>query len=211
MNIGHRHILPLYPVLYILAGSVATGIIARTRWRAGLVGLLVIWFSADSLSVWPHSLTLLQSGSGSDPSHGYLHLVDSSLDWGQDLPEVGEWLDAHDAGRQPVYFSYFGTGDPDYYGIKSMRLEGFPDWRDKEVYALTPGIYVIGATMFQNLYTQPFGPWTQANEQEYQMTILALGLSETRTNDTDTLADVLQRQPEPRWQDLLLALRNASI
>ena len=52
-------------------------------------------------------------------------LVDSSLDWGQDLPGVKRYLDEHKVAP-PVYFAYFGTGSPDWYGIQARALCSTP-------------------------------------------------------------------------------------
>jgi hypothetical protein len=70
------------------------------------------------------------------PHEAYRHLVDSSLDWGQDLPGVRAFLD-REKGGQPAYFSYFGTASPSYYGIDALPLysigidnERPPDWKN---------------------------------------------------------------------------------
>jgi hypothetical protein len=201
LNIGLRHILTVYPVCHILAGSVALSFPSRKRAAETAVALLVAWFVIDSLAVRPHYLAYF-SGVAGGPSQGYRRLADSSLDWGQDLPGLKDWLAAHNPdNREPVFFSYFGTGEPDYYGIASNRLPGFPEWRNLEVFAYTPGYYAISATMFQNLYTRPFGPWNHVYENEYQATLRKLGLSERSTEDINALVDSLQRYPESFWQD----------
>ena len=96
INIGHRHILPIYPAAFILAG----GLWRRFgKWLLPAVALL-LW---ESLSVYPHYLAFFQAAAGG-PAQGYRHLVDSSLDWGQDLPWLRQWLDEHPS-TQPSYFS----------------------------------------------------------------------------------------------------------
>ena len=130
MDIGHRHILPTYPPLYILCGAAAFGLGAgaatgrRRGWldrvlpaalAAALLGL-----AAETLAQFPDYLAYFNSLAGGT-AQGYRHLVDSSLDWGQDLPAVKRYLDQHPT-QAPVYFSYFGTGSPDWYGIKARPL-----------------------------------------------------------------------------------------
>jgi hypothetical protein len=201
LNIGIRHMLIVYPVCHILAGSVALSLPSRKHAMEIAVALLVGWFAIDSLAVRPHYLAYFSCVAGG-PAQGYKRLVDSSLDWGQDLPGLKRWLTTNNPDdREPVFFSYFGTGDPDYYNITGNRLPGFPDWRKREVFALTPGYYAISATMFQNLYTKAFGPWNRVYENEYQAALRNLGLSEGSLGDNDTLVDALQRYPEPYWQD----------
>jgi hypothetical protein len=206
LNIGFRHILSLYPVLYILAGSVALWWPLSRLWARAVTLLLVGWFAVDSLSVRPDYLAYFNGFVGG-PAQGYQHLVDSSLDWGQDLPALKRWLTAHNPGDvEPVFLSYFGTASPEYYGIKSERLLAFPEWRHRQVFACTPGYYAISATMFQNLYTEAFGPWNRAYENAYQTTLHNLGLSERTAGDSATLGAWLQQYPGSVWQEQYGAL-----
>ena len=201
LNIGIRHILVVYPVCHILAGSVALSFPSRKHALKIAVALLLGWYAVDSLAVRPSYLAYFSSVAGG-PAQGYRRLADSSLDWGQDLPGLKRWLATHNPDdREPVFFSYFGIGDPDYYSITSDRLPGFPDWRKREVFVFTPGYYAISATMFQNLYTQYFGPWNRVYEEKYQTALHDLGLSESSMGDITSLGDSLQRYPEPFWQD----------
>jgi hypothetical protein len=201
VNIGHRHILPLYPVLYVLAGSAALWLPVRNRIPHAVLGVLLAWYAFDSLSARPHYLAFISRVAGG-PDQGYQRLADSSLDWGQDLPALKTWLDANNPdGREPVFFSYFGTGLPEHYGIASKRLPGFPEWRNLSVFALTPGYYAISATMFQNLYTPHFGPWNRVYEENYQQSVQSLGLTEAASRDTDSLVDALLRHPDVVWQE----------
>ncbi|HXC01196.1 MAG TPA: glycosyltransferase family 39 protein [Opitutaceae bacterium] len=206
LNIGFRHILVLYPVLYIFAGSVALWWPLSRLWARAVTVLLVGWFAVDSLSVRPHYLAYFNSFVGG-PAQGYQHLVDSSLDWGQDLPGLKRWLTTHNPGDgEPVFLSYFGTASPEYYGIKSERLLAFPEWRRRQVFACTPGYYAISATMFQNVYTEAFGPWNRAYENAYQTTLQNLDLSEPTAGDSATLGAWLQQQPGQSWPEQYGAL-----
>jgi hypothetical protein len=172
----------------------------RKFWARAATVLLLGWFVVDSLSVRPHYLAYFNSFVGG-PAQGYRRLADSSLDWGQDLPGLGRWLAANNTAGEPVFFSYFGTGSPDYYGISSERLPGFPDWRERNGFACTPGYYAISATMFQNLYTRAFGPWNRIYEDAYQTILHNLKLSESTAGDTATLGAWLQQFPEQFWQE----------
>ena len=91
---------------------------------------------------------------------GYRLFVDSSIEWGQELPAVKKWIDAHGAelkGRN-LYFSYFGSGSPEKEGIKSLRLPGFFDPLETNPESCTflerlkPGVYLVSATMLQPVY-----------------------------------------------------------
>lgn len=170
LNIGHRHVLPIYPSLHVLAGSVALGWPKRRPLSiAAALGCLG-WLIGDSFSIRPHYLSYFGPQAGG-AKHGYRHLVDSSLDWGMNLPGLKRWLAEHNpTGNERVFLSYFGNDNPEHYGIKATLLPGFFEHRGTDRYALTPGYYVISASILQGVYTAPFGPWSKDYEMLYQRT-----------------------------------------
>jgi hypothetical protein len=84
------------------------------------------------------------------PSNGDKVLVDSNLDWGQDLPALKTWMDRNGIDR--VNLSYFGTALPGVYGVRYWPLPGFlhfisnPDMDSFNPYTPEPGWYAISAT-----------------------------------------------------------------
>ena len=77
---------------------------------------LLAWHVRESVAIGPNYLAYMNQLAGG-PSRGYTHLADSSLDWGQDLPALRQWLDRQglqQPGAAPVYLSYFGTARPRY-------------------------------------------------------------------------------------------------
>lgn len=175
LNIGHRHILPTYPVLAIAVGALGWAVVRA--WRDGRAGgaafavvLLAVggWQASAVAGIFPHYLAYFSPVAGG-PENGYRHLVDSSLDWGQDLPGLRTWLDAHRRTGEPLYLSYFGTGEPAHQGIKATLMPTLPGFgRKRPWYWLEPGLYATSATMLQHAYMKIRGPWTAANEQRYQ-------------------------------------------
>ena len=61
------------------------------------------------------------SGRGRDRNHEVL--IDSSLDWGQGLLELREFMRERDIPR--IYLSYFGSALPAGYGIDYVPLASF--------------------------------------------------------------------------------------
>jgi hypothetical protein len=121
VNIGLRHILPVYPFLFVLAGRLAT-VTFRRRWVKPVMLVAPLIFTAVSaLSTAPHQLAYfneLVGGSG----QGYRYLSDSNLDWGQDLKAVKAYMEKE---RLPmIYLSYFGTAPPAYYDIRYQYVPG---------------------------------------------------------------------------------------
>ncbi|GAB1490061.1 phospholipid carrier-dependent glycosyltransferase [Opitutaceae bacterium] len=167
LNIGHRHLLPLYPAVFLLAGASALAI-RRWRWLPVVIGLLLIWHIRESVWIRPHYLAYFNP-IGGGPEKAHRLFVDSSLDWGQDLPGLRAWL-AEQAHDERVYLSYFGSGDPVHEGITATRFgDGYFDWAARTTPpSLGGGIYCISATMFRRVYTHVRGPWDDAYEQAYQ-------------------------------------------
>lgn len=169
LNIGHRHLLPIYPPLFIIAGIVGSQLIRR-RSRVWLLaaGSLLAWHTAESAWVRPHYLTYFNELAGG-PTGGHRYFVDSSLDWGQGLPDLSAWLNLH-RGNDPVYLSYFGSDDPQRFRINATRIgDVYFDFASRPILPpLTEGIYCISATMLHRVYTQVRGPWSAEYEHAYQ-------------------------------------------
>ncbi|HEX9443431.1 MAG TPA: hypothetical protein VGA73_04895, partial [Candidatus Binatia bacterium] len=119
-NIGLRYILPIYPFLFVLAGAAAAELWKRGRWMKQGVLVLGVWLAWSCISTYPHYLAYFNELVGG-PKNGYKVLLDSNLDWGQDLKGLKRWMDAH--GVKKIKFLYFGFIDPEYYGIDASFLD----------------------------------------------------------------------------------------
>jgi hypothetical protein len=214
LNIGHRHLLPLYPPVFVLAGAAGAWLSRRTARIAAVVAVLLVWHIAESLAVWPSYLTYFNELAGG-PSNGYKHLVDSSLDWGQDLPTLHDWLHDNNLenGTPPVYLLYFGTGRPEYYHINATLLPGFSDRVPIGADALRPlkpGVYCISATHFEGVYLTCYGPWTPRYEEAYRaQATVAADLSPaaeklaTGSGDAEELKKLEARFEDPGLRQVL--------
>jgi hypothetical protein len=156
LNIGHRHLLPIYPFLFVIAGRCAT--LAAVRFPGILssasVVILAAWYGVSVARVHPHYLAYFNELAGG-PDGGYRYLVDSNLDWGQDLKGLKPWMDAN--GVRHIKLSYFGTADPEYYRISCELLPGqmLPPPRDV-VRDIKPGdVVAVSATNLQGVYLRP--------------------------------------------------------
>jgi Dolichyl-phosphate-mannose-protein mannosyltransferase len=155
LQIGHRHLLPLYPFLFVAAGRAVALLAARSaaRAKAGAVvlGALCAWYAAGTLRLHPHYLAYFNELAGG-PSQGWRYLVDSNVDWGQDLPGLKAWMDAHGVSR--IKLSYFGSADPGYYGIEADYLPGYMSPRPTRVTReVRPGdVVAVSATNLQGVY-----------------------------------------------------------
>ncbi|HZE87924.1 MAG TPA: hypothetical protein VE404_00180, partial [Verrucomicrobiae bacterium] len=168
LNIGHRHLLPIYPFLFVLCGLLGREWAALARVPAAATAALVL--SGIALGgfvvfappwspevVYPHYLAYFNELAGG-PRDGYRHLVDSNLDWGQDLKGLHEWAVRHGIdANNPLYLCYFGMADPRFYGIPHVNLPGgYPLAPQARVEALPPGAFLaVSATNLQGVYFSP--------------------------------------------------------
>jgi len=130
LDIGHRHILVVYPPLFILCGAAARWLPRpplKSARPAGwaLCGLLAA-LAAETAYRFPNYLAYFNPLAGG-PAQGYRHLVDSSFDWGQDLPGVKRWIEERRPDG-PTYLSYFGSASPDYYKVPATLIYSEPGW-----------------------------------------------------------------------------------
>lgn len=100
INIGVRHVLPMYPFLAI-AASVAVVSIRRT---AAIV--LCGWYLAATTLAHPDYLSYFNECALGHPER---IATDSNLDWGQDLLRLGDYARQHNP--RPLYVAYFGTAE----------------------------------------------------------------------------------------------------
>ncbi len=168
LNIGHRHLLPIYPALFIACGACAHGVrFVSFRFAVALIGFLLGWQLIDSFQTRPDYLAYFNQATGG-PDNGYKHLVDSSVDWGQDLPALKTWLEENRAGhnREQIYLAYFGTAQREWYGIAARELP--ENGRNGRLEPLQAGLYCISATTLQQVYAPTQGKWRREYEEAYQ-------------------------------------------
>lgn len=121
MNIGQRHILPIYPFLYVLLAGAAAWLIKRNRRWSYAIAALLFWQIATSTQVAPAYMAYANEAWGG-PSSLHKYLGDANTDWGQQLKATKRYLDSH--GIKDCWFAYFADGvvDTSYYGIPCKRL-----------------------------------------------------------------------------------------
>jgi hypothetical protein len=121
LNIGVRHILPIYPYLMILCAAAAWTLMKRDRRWIAVIAVLLTWHAVTSLRSFPVYLSYANEAWGG-PSNTYKLLTDSNVDWAQQLPATREYLQQH--GVKECWFAYFAATvvDTAYYGIPCKML-----------------------------------------------------------------------------------------
>ena len=131
LNIGVRHILPVFPFTYILVClGIKNGyqkLKSIPLKKTIVVALLILlgWYGFSSLKTFPHYLSYFNEAAGGS-KNGYKFVTDSNYDWGQDLKRLKNWVEENNINK--IYIDYFGGGDVPYYlGEKYIRWEGTRD------------------------------------------------------------------------------------
>ncbi len=150
VNIGYRHLLPLLPCLFVLAGQISNlkSQVGPLKLGIGylIFGALVVWYIAGTVALFPNYLTFFNELVGG-PKNGYKYLVDSNLDWGQSLIELRSYIARNHLGR--INLSATGYVNPAVYGIAYDPLPPMQNPQPVVHFDPKPGRYYIGAHNLQ--------------------------------------------------------------
>jgi len=167
INLGLRYVLPVFPFLFIATGKVVpwSGSLSA-RFRRPVVALTIAAMGLTTLQtalIHPSYIASFNWISGG-ADRGSDHLIDSNLDWGQDLVTLKRWLAAHRPG-QAVGFAYFGQINPNIFLLRDESfawflppalpgtIEPYDPKRPNPATRLRPGLYAISASLVRGL------PW----------------------------------------------------
>ena len=116
INIGIRHLLPISAFVFIwMAAVLFSPSTTRSRLWAPRVAVACLALGvAETALAFPTYLGFFNFPSGG-PRAGVRYVVDSNLDWGQDLKRLKTYQSSHDLKNACV--AYFGIGRPDDYGV----------------------------------------------------------------------------------------------
>jgi 4-amino-4-deoxy-L-arabinose transferase-like glycosyltransferase len=137
INIGVRHILPMYLGFSLVAAAGAVRLLEmadRARWAPALVAAAFVWMLATSLLSHPDYLPYFNALAGDEPEK---IAADSDLDWGQDLNRVGKRL--KELGAPSVAISSFVVA-------RLTSMHGFPPTTAVNPMMPTPGWNAISIT-----------------------------------------------------------------
>jgi hypothetical protein len=115
ISIGIRFLLPIFPFLFLAAGKLCNVWLLKGKAAKAFMGVLLIGYIISAIFTFPNYLSYFNLASGG-PSHGHKWLIDSNLDWGQDLPELKRYMEKN--GIEKIKLGYFGRVDPELYGIR---------------------------------------------------------------------------------------------
>jgi len=124
LNIGVRHLMPVFPFTILLVSGMTAKMLKEPflKLKYAALGVLLLWQAVAVVSIYPHFLAYFNEAVGG-PDNGYKYVVDSNLDWGQDLKRLRDWTNENNVDK--IYLDYFGGGSPSYYlGGKYLAWSG---------------------------------------------------------------------------------------
>jgi hypothetical protein len=165
LNIGLRHVLPVYPLLYVaIAWAIAEAWGRRIRFVRPVTLVLLAMLAIETIGRWPNYIAYFNVAAGG-PVGGIRLLGDSSLDWGQDLPLLAQWHKAH-SGR-PIHLRFFGSADPSDFVPHTPLDPAQPHM------PAPPAVVAVSATFLQGLYTpESARPFYAALRKEKPLAVL---------------------------------------
>jgi tetratricopeptide (TPR) repeat protein len=170
INIGVRHLLPMFA---LLAVGTASQLSLRNRPVQMGAWLCAGWLLVSTWCAHPYFIEYFNELAGG-PSNGYRWVVDSNLDWGQDVKRLKHFLD--EQAITNINVAYLGPGRSiDYYGIASRRVTS------AEAARMHSGTLVMSATKL----VSPEWDWLRASHEPvarvgYTMFVYRLGDAEMR-------------------------------
>lgn len=186
LNIGFRHLFPIMALLYVLVAKKIfdfhKNLPETSRKTFNIIlAAFIIWIVLIPIISFPSYISYFNELVGG-PKNGYKYVVDSNLDWGQDLKRLSKWINEYNScaqrpgrkalcksipeeitrqenGIQKIRVDYFGGSSPQYY-----LKDKYVPWHaslDPE-----PGWYAISAEFLQESIYKKKNP----GENDYSWT-----------------------------------------
>lgn len=155
VNIGYRYLLPILPLLYIGLAQLGQPGYLRSRYTRAAIGIALLLTAIVSLWFHPHYLAYFNQLAGG-PDNGWKIVVDSNIDWGQDIQALSDYLTENDISMPNI--SYFGSSTLEAYGIQGKTILAWPLAKENPLYDSfypdrpAPGVYVFSVTQLQGVY-----------------------------------------------------------
>lgn len=133
LNIGVRHVLPVFPFTFALIGGGVAWLVRQRRVWIYPVALLLLWHVVDSVRMFPNYMPYANALWGG-PAKTHLYFSDSATEWGQELKWTKQWLDAHQV--KECWFAYFPAPFllPSDYGIPCKLLPTLDTMYEQDIH-----------------------------------------------------------------------------
>jgi hypothetical protein len=162
IQIGERYLLPVYPFLALLIAGSAAPWLRTSVGRRALAALLAL-HAAPVLWAAPSGYLSYFNALAGGRTGGHRVLLDSSLDWGQDLPRLAAWMRHEGVGQ--VQLGYHGVDDPARFGIAHEDLPGLVLYPVRPPAHPFSGIVVVSPNLLFGLVPRLGDPYAALRER----------------------------------------------
>jgi len=121
INLGVRHILPVYPFMILFASAAAAYYSERSRLWLALSTALLVFQSVSYAQSFPDQIAYANQAWGG-PAKVRLYLGDSNVDWGQSLYQVRDYINRRGIGD--CWIAWLGGENPAHAGLPCRQLAG---------------------------------------------------------------------------------------
>ena len=168
LALGIRYVLPVYPFLY---AATALALSSTNLRRGGIIFVtaLIVWHIGENLKSYPSYIAYFNELIGS-PRNADRVLVDSNLDWGQDLRRLDGW--AREQAVKQIAVHYFGGGSVEYEmrsAVPIVRYAPGPGLLPKGWFALSRHFYRI--SFYPPVWGVNYDDYLAASHAHYVTTI----------------------------------------
>lgn len=108
LNIGIRHVLPIYPFFIVIAAAGAGALCRRYRFFIVIVALLLIFHAGEAARTVPNYIAFANDFWGGS-NNAYHLLDDSNVEWSQNFKLIGNYVEQNDVRN--CYLSGLGLGE----------------------------------------------------------------------------------------------------
>lgn len=138
INLGSRHILPIYALASVVAMGGALALLSRKQsiFPHAACGVMLLWLTASSAVNHPDYLAFFSEWVGDQPER---ILVDSDLDWGQDIKRLAARL--RELGVTQIGYTP--------WLLTSTAYHGFPPFIRSDPYTPAPGWNAVNLTYWK--------------------------------------------------------------
>jgi len=130
INLGLRHIYPVYPGLFVLIGIFLASVFMHGHKILKIIAVVFLGlYLATSIMAYPNYTAYFSEMAGGY-KNGPKYLVDSNIDWGQDAKRLKQFMLENNIPF--VCMSYFGQASLEYYQIDFRYLPTKDDPHEPE-------------------------------------------------------------------------------
>ena len=127
INLGLRYVLAILPYVFVSVGKLVPwtlGLSGSRKWVTATLGAISLGATiAASAMIYPNYLAYFNWASGG-PDEKPARLIDSNLDWGQDLVSLQKWW-KKTIPNEPIGLAYFGQINPSIFKLRGDSFDWF--------------------------------------------------------------------------------------